>query len=480
MARIALATTLAMLLLAGGMAAPVAAQPQPAPLVVPPRPDLQFAPDRLPEPARVLQVLDYAAAAQIASLQAQPVTLTGGQVRQITSNWVTAAFFVGLARLARVSDRPEPLAFGSDVAEHYNYALRGGRSPRAMINADDQAIGDLYQELYARRRQPGMLLPLQQRLDYTLPHLTAAPAPDKLVWWWCDALFMAPPVLARMTALTGDRAYLDAMDVQWWRTTDLLFDPAEGLYFRDERFLLPRSERGRKIFWSRGNGWVFAGLARVLDYMPADYPTRPRYVALFRQMAQRIAALQHGDGLWRASMVDAEAFPEPETSGSAFFAYGMAWGINHGLLDRATYQPRVLRAWRGLMGHMLPNGLLGSVQQTGDQPVPTRASDTGLYGSGGLLLAGIELMKLGGPTRALPIAEVTGDARDVPPRPPAIAVPAAATEAERRDLARRQAERDAPGLLAYDPLVHGAAAGPMRAGRPPAAWAFPPVAGVAK
>jgi rhamnogalacturonyl hydrolase YesR len=453
---------------------PLHAQPAPPAVAVPPRPDLSFAADTLPDPERVRAVLDYAAAAQIASLQAQPVTLTGGQVRQITSNWVSAAFLVGLARLTRVSGRPEQLAFLSDVASHYNYALRGGHTPRAMINADDQAIGDLYQELYARRRMPGLIMPLQQRLDYTLPHLTVTPAPEKLVWWWCDALFMAPPVLARMSALTGDPAYLDAMDVQWWRTTDLLFDKSEGLYFRDERFLDRKSERGRKIFWSRGNGWVFAGLARVLDYMPADHPTRPRYVALFRQMAKSIAALQHADGLWRASMVDPEAFPEPESSGSAFFTYGFAWGINHGLLDRAAYQPRVLRGWAGLMGRVLPSGLLGSVQQTGDQPVPTRDTDTGLYGSGGLLLAGIEIMKLGEAASPLPIAEVTGDARDQA-APPLPSGPVPQTEQEKREAARRVAEREATRVLAYDPLLHGSAAAPMPAGRPLARWAVPPV-----
>lgn len=464
-----------LLLPALAAATPLHAQPaQPAPITVPARPDLSFAIDRLPDPARVREVLDYAAAAQISALQAQPFTVNGGQVRQITANWVSAAFYVGLARYTRISDQKEPLVFLSDIASHYNYALRGGHTPRAMINADDQAVGDLYQELYARRRMPGLIMPLQQRLDYTLPHLQVTPAPDKLVWWWCDALFMAPPVLARMSALTGDPAYLDAMDVQWWRTTDLLFDKSEGLYFRDERFLDRKSERGKKIFWSRGNGWVFAGLARVLDYMPADHPSRPKYVVLFRQMAKRIAALQHGDGLWRASMVDPEAFPEPESSGSAFFAYGLAWGINHGLLDRAAYQPRVLRGWAGLMGRMLPNGLLGSVQQTGDQPVPTRDTDVGLYGSGGLLLAGVEIMKLGDPVSALPIAEVTGDARDqampAAPSPP----PAPQTEQEQREAARRIAEREATRVLAYDPLLHGANAAPMPEGRPLARWAVPP------
>ncbi len=463
--------------LCASAAVPLHAQgPDPRPHTQLSTPSLDFAGDRLPDPDRVRAVLDYAAASQIASLEAQPFTLTGGSVRQLTANWVSAAFYVGLARLSRVSDKPGHASFMTDVAEHYNYALRGGRSPRAMINADDQAIGDLYQELYARHRMPGMILPLQQRLDYTLPHLTLTPAPEKLTWWWCDALFMAPPVLSRMSALTGDPAYLNAMDVQWWRTTDLLYDKSEGLYFRDARFLDRKSERGKKIFWSRGNGWVFAGLARVLDYMPANHPSRPRYVELFKQMAAGIAKHQGRDGLWRASMVDPEAFPEPESSGSAFFTYGYAWGINHGLLDRQTYQPVVLRGWQGLMGRMLPNGLLGSVQQTGDQPVPTKPTDTGLYGQGGLLLAGTEIMKLGQAVQPLPIAEVSGafsraSAPAAPPPPPAAP---AGTEEERRERARRSAEMQATRDLAYDPLILGEKAGPAHVGRPLARWASPP------
>jgi rhamnogalacturonyl hydrolase YesR len=244
----------------------------------------------------------------------------------------------------------DTLLFLSEAAEHYNYGLRGSRSPKLMLNADEWAIGDLYEELYARRQQPGVIMPLRQRLDWSLPHLTRTPIPQHLVWWWSDALFMAPPVLARMSVLTGDRAYLDAMDKQWWRTFARLYDPDESLYFRDERFIERRTANGKKVFWSRGDGWVMAGTARVLESMPADYLSRPRYIAVFQAMAKRVAGLQQANGLWTASLLDTEAFPEAETSGSAFFVYALAWGINHGLLDRATYLPVVVKGWKALEG----------------------------------------------------------------------------------------------------------------------------------
>lgn len=445
------ALALASALMLGAQAAPALAQTAPA--------AVQFDPAQVPAPAQVQAVLERLAAAEIAALTegdaAAPLPAGGRPVRgwrRSNSNWVSSAFYTGAARLARISDNPATYAYLQRVGERYQYSLRGAGTPTALINADDQAIGDLFAELYARRRLPGILMPLKQRLDFTVPYLTKTPQP-KLVWWWSDSLFMAPPVLARMTALTGDPEYLRAMDVQWWRTYELLWDKDEHLYFRDERFITRRSDSGKKIFWGRGNGWVMAGLVRVLESMPADYPTRPRYEQLLREMSAKIITLQGPDGLWRTSLLDSKAFPEPETSGSAFFTYALAFGINHGILDRATYQPAVLKGWAGLNRHVLPNGILGQVQRAGDQPVAIQPTDTAPYGSGGFLLAGLEVMNLGKPVTALPLAEPKRDAvvviaSDMAPNRPAT------TPAEERENARRDAERQAMEDLTYHPEKH--------------------------
>ncbi len=174
----------------------------------------------------------------------------------------------------------------------------------------------------------------------------------------------------------------------WWKTTDYLYDKNEHLYYRDSRFF------GQKIFWSRGNGWVLAGLARVLQNMPADYPERPRYVALLREMSARIAALQQSDGYWRTSLLDAKAYPLPETSGTAFFVYALAWGVNEGLLDRAPYEPVIRKGWSALVRAVHPDGMLGFVQRIGDQPGSTSSSTTEIYGSGAFLLAASEVYRL--------------------------------------------------------------------------------------
>jgi unsaturated rhamnogalacturonyl hydrolase len=197
-----------------------------------------------------------------------------------------------------------------------------------------------------------------------------------------------------VTTVTGDRKYLDLANRLWWKTTDYLYDTSEHLYFRDSRFFDRREPNGKKVFWSRGNGWVFAGLARVLQELPADYPDRARYVTLFRQMAEKIAALQGADGYWRASLLDPDSRPNPETSGTGFFVYGLAWGINQGLLDRARYEPAVTRGWSALVKAVHPDGMLGWVQRIGDQPGATTADTTEVYGVGALLLAGSEVHTL--------------------------------------------------------------------------------------
>jgi rhamnogalacturonyl hydrolase YesR len=213
-------------------------------------------------------------------------------------------------------------------------------------------------------------------------------------WSWCDALFMAPPVWAALSAATGDPKYLDYMDQEWWSTAGHLYDKEEQLYFRDSNFFDKRESNGKKVFWGRGNGWVLAGLARVLEVMPKDYPTRAKYEKLFQGMAAKIASLQQGDGLWRASLLDPDRYPVKETSASGFYCYGLAWGINQGLLDRKTYLPKVIHAWDALTACVHPDGKLGNVQPIGADPQKVTDDMTEVYGVGAFLLAGTEMLKL--------------------------------------------------------------------------------------
>ena len=204
---------------------------------------------------------------------------------------------------------------------------------------------------------------------------------------------MAPPALAAASASTGDLKYIDLANKLWWKTTGYLYDKEEHLYYRDSRFFEQKEPNGKKVFWSRGNGWVMAGAVRMLENMPEQYPDRGRYVTLLREMATRVAGLQGQDGFWRASLLDAASVPRPESSGTAFFVYALAWGVNQGLLDRATFEPVIRKGWTALTGAVLESGKLGWVQEVGFKPGDVCWDRTEVYGVGAFLLAGSEVLR---------------------------------------------------------------------------------------
>jgi rhamnogalacturonyl hydrolase YesR len=265
-----------------------------------------------------------------------------------------------------------------------------------LAHADDQAIGQTYLELYQRFHDPAMLGPIRARMDAVVK-LPDDPWPgdkSKPLWWWCDALFMAPPVLAKLSTITGDRKYLDFMDRQWDITSKLLYDPNAHQFYRDATFLGKHEANGGGLFWSRGNGWVMAGLARVLAQMPADYPSRPKYVTQLQKMAAKIASIQGSDGLWRPGLLNPSAYPLPENSGSAFYVYALAYGVNKRILDRAKYLPVIEKAWAGLVSHIYQDGRLGCIQPIGAAPGDYTATASYVFGTGAFLLAGSEVDRL--------------------------------------------------------------------------------------
>lgn len=309
-----------------------------------------------------------------------------------SKGWERATYDAGVMALYDVSREKTyldaMLAMGRD-----NQWQLGKR----IYHADYHTISQTYLELYLIEKDPQMIAPTRERFDFILQHprnesLEANPQ-QPLEWSWSDALFMAPPAWARLYAATGDRRYLDFMDKEWWATTEALYDPTDKLFYRDSRFIGRKSRNGKKIFWSRGNGWVYAGLARVLDYLPPEHPSRPRYIKLFREMTEAIVRSQQSNGLWRPSLLDPDAVPKGETSGSALFVYGLAWGINHDILDAAKYWPVASRGWTALVGKVNPDGKLGAVQPFGDRPVPFEDDSTNIYGTGAFLLAGSEVYR---------------------------------------------------------------------------------------
>lgn len=300
--------------------------------------------------------------------------------------WTYAALYDGFLAASKAAGDQRYRDRVLQVAEQNHWSL----GPR-LGHADDEAIGLTYLAFYAQTLEPPMLASTRDGMNEVL----ARPDdPQNLLWWWCDALYMAPPVLAQLTLATGDRRYVDFMDHEWNLTTTALYDPAEHLYYRDKRFFAMREPNGRKVFWSRGNGWVLAGLALLIQRLPDESPLREKYSTLYRVMAERIADLQPPDGLWRASLLDPDAYPAPEISSTAFFTYAIAWGINQHILGRKKYLPAVSRAWRGMLTHIYASGRLGNIQPIGGEPGKYKPSSSYVYGVGAFLMAGSELCQI--------------------------------------------------------------------------------------
>ena len=232
--------------------------------------------------------------------------------------WVQGAFLTGVMEAYRATGDAAYTDYARRTAEANGWQL----GPRPE-HADDHIVGQTYLELNALAPDPQHIAATRAGLDA----LVAKPITGRELWWWCDALYMCPPALAKLAATTGDKKYLEALDRWYWDAYVYLYDPEAALFYRDKRYLFPTE--GQKVFWSRGNGWVIAGLARLIDALPADYPLRTKYIALYQAMAAKLVAVQPADGLWRANLLN-ETGAHGEASGSAFFCYGTRVGHQRG------------------------------------------------------------------------------------------------------------------------------------------------------
>lgn len=218
-------------------------------------------------------------------------------------------------------------------------------------------------------------------------------------WWWSDALYMVMPVMTKMYKLTGDKMYLDRLYENYLWSDSLMYDAEAQLYYRDAKYIYPKvkTASGGKSFWARGDGWVLAGLAKVLADMPKDYEYRDFFVKRFKELSQGVARCQRPDGYWSRSMLCEEDAPGPETSGTGFFAYGLMWGVNNGYLNKADYAKVIEKAWNYLEKTALqPDGSIGYVQPIGEKPDPTRtvnAKSQAPFGTGAWLLAACERVR---------------------------------------------------------------------------------------
>ena len=310
---------------------------------------------------------------------------------QSDRNWIRATWYTGvMAAYAATGDK-----------SYLDQAIRWGNEHQWQPGTEPSGANVLtcaqtYLELFLLRSNR---LWIEPTLEWANSSRSNSPAGGQ-IWYledgrrYVDSLYVGAPPLAMMAKITGDKKYLAHMNAFFWDVHGELFDADAGLFYRDKRFIGQKTVHDKKILWSRGNGWAFASLPRILTYLPPQDESRVRYETLFKQMARSLAQTQGADGLWRPNLGDADEFPMPETSGTGFFCYGLAWGIRNGLLERGQYLPTVKNAWTGLVGRVSTDGKVQWGQRVGDRPVAVTPESTHEYVTGTFLLAGSEMYKL--------------------------------------------------------------------------------------
>lgn len=320
--------------------------------------------------------------------------------------WDNAAYFTGNMEAYKLTGKADYYAYSDKWCRHnqwkgaksndkknWKYAWYG-EGDDFVLFGDWQICFQTYIDMYNLVPADYKVARAKEVMSYECA------SPDNKFWWWADALYMVMPVMTKMYKLTGEVMYLDKLYQNFLWSDSLMWDAEAQLYYRDGKYIWPKVKTscdGGKSFWARGDGWVLAGLAKVLADMPRDYKNRDIFVKRFQQLAEGVARCQRPDGYWSRSMLCEGDAPGPETSGTAFFCYGLEWGVNHGYLDKAKYGETIERAWNYLRNTALQSdGTIGYVQPIGEKPDPTKTvneKSQAPFGTGAWLLAACERVR---------------------------------------------------------------------------------------
>lgn len=331
---------------------------------------------------------------------------------EVRSFWDNAAYHTGNIEVYKLLKDQKMLNYSIAWADYNNWSGATQANPAKwkykpygegkdwVLFGDWQICFQTYIDLYNIEKEKGNAAACEFMVKRAkeVMHYEAYSAPTDY-WWWSDALYMVMPVMTKMYKLTGDVKYLDKLYANLQTTDEIMLDKETNLYFRDGKYVYPKhkSANGLKDFWARGDGWVLAGLAKVLQDMPKDYQHYQFFVDKFRKLAEAVAKIQQPEGYWTRSMMDPDHAPGPETSGTAFFTYGMLWGVNNGYLNKKDYKKTIERAWTYLTETALQSdGKVGYVQPIGERAIPGQTVDANSqanFGVGAFLLAACEYDK---------------------------------------------------------------------------------------
>ncbi|MDN3667554.1 glycoside hydrolase family 88 protein [Algibacter miyuki] len=320
--------------------------------------------------------------------------------------WNPAAYHTGNIEAYKITGNQDFLDYSIAWAEKNEYQgaksndetewkYSYGESDEYVLFGDWQICFQTYIDIYnlEGQKNPEKI----KRAIQVMEHQMSTSVND--YWWWADGLYMVMPVMTKLYNVTGNNLYLEKLNTYLLYANSIMYDRSAQLYFRDAKYVYPKhkSVNGKKDFWARGNGWVFAGLAKVIQDLPADSNYREDYVKRFQAMAKSLKKSQQPHGYWTRSILDPAHAPGPETSGTAFFTYAYLWGINNGILNDKVYLPVVKKSWEYLSKTALQsNGTVGYVQPIGERAIPGQVVDvnsTADFGVGAFLLAAAELYR---------------------------------------------------------------------------------------
>ena len=309
-----------------------------------------------------------------------------------TFEWNNAVFHTGNMALYFLTKDEKYHRYSELWAKRWDYIGYPGYEGTGMWEgnfADNHAAFQTFLDLYK-------IAPDEEKIKivkYVMDRQVNDKSPESnRWWWWIDAFYMAMPVYTRLGIISGNSAYFEKMyclyaDAKYRKTsaggkelnicdvvrTDCLYDSEDHLWYRDAKYTSGHSRgitvNGKKVYWSRGNGWVFAAFARVLEELPDSDSHKSEYIQNFKEMAAALAERQGNDGFWRRNLDDSAFLPQPETSGTAMFLYGFAWGIRRGLLDSEKYLPVLMKGYNGMNELAIhASGRVGRVQPIGEEP----------------------------------------------------------------------------------------------------------------
>lgn len=323
---------------------------------------------------------------------------------EVRSFWDNAAYHTGNMEAYFLTGNSDFLDYSLSWARHNGWkGAKGedrslwrydyGETDDHVLFGDWQICFQTYADLYNILPEDHRIRRALEVMEYEM----STPCND--YWWWADGLYMVMPVMTKLYKISGNGCYLEKLYEYICKSDSIMLDAETGLYYRDAKYVFPvhKSHNGKKDFWARGNGWVMAGLAKVIKDLPSDYKHRDFFISKYKTLADAVVSSQQPEGYWTRSLLDKDHAPGYETSGTAFFTYGLLWGLNNGYLSGDKYRNAAIKGWNYLKNTALQkDGSVGYVQPIGEKAIPGQIVDavsTANFGVGAFLLAASEYVR---------------------------------------------------------------------------------------